>query len=132
MMYRVDRLVGDLRREIQFLRRTIDNLRKEVLDLRGDNKLYQDLVRQKVKMVYERYDPKKYENLYEMIDGEAMALCQSTGSWFYWKELYTRLERRYRFVDWNPETVRRRCQLAVKEGLLTRVKPGTYIYNIHR
>lgn len=125
-------MVGDLRRDNKFLRGTIDNLRREVLELREDNKLYSDLVKRKVKVVFDRYDPKKYEGVNKMIDAEALSLCKSSGSWFYWKVLYDRLCVRYRNVDWNPETVRRRCQLAVKEGLLTRVKPGTYIYNIHR
>lgn len=126
------RLVGDLRRSNKFLRGTIDNLRKEVLLLREDNKLYKDLVKGKVKVFFDRYDPEKYSGVNKMIDAEALSLCQSTGSWFYWKVLYNRLCAKYRGIDWNPETVRRRCQLAVKEGLLTRVKPGTYIYNIHR
>jgi len=125
-------LVGDLRRGNKFLRGTIDNLRKEVLLLREENKLYQDLVKQRVKVVFDRYDPKKYSGVNRMIDAEALSLCSKTGSWFYWKKLYDRLCVKYSSIDWNPETVRRRCQLAVKEGLLVRVKPGTYIYNIHR
>lgn len=127
-----DGLVDDLYREISFLHRTIDGLRKENKQFKVDLKLFEDIVRENVKVVYDRYDPKKFSQMYKLIDGEALKICKTTGKWFYWKELYDRLVKLYRFIDWNPETVRRRCQLAVNEGLLTRVKPGTYIYNIHR
>jgi len=124
--------LGDLRRENNFLKKTIDKLRKEVKGLQDDNKLYSDLVKQRVRVVFPQYDPKNFEKMNRIIDGEALIFCKSTGSWFHWKELYERLVVKYPNIDWNPSTVDRRLQYACNEGLLTRVKPGTYIYNIHR
>ena len=124
--------ISDLKRGNAFLRGTIDNLRKEVVKLREENKLYRLIVKGKVKVVFDRVDPKKFERMNRIIDGEALKVCGESGSWFYWKDLYDRLCRRYPGVPWNPSTVDRRLQNACNEGLLTRVKPGTYIYNIHR
>lgn len=127
-----DRLVQDQRREIDFLQKLVDKHRKEVIELTNENKMYRDLVRNRVKVAIERYDSSKFDRVRNIVRTESLLMTKERGTWFHWKEMYDRLLKKYRKMPWNPRTVERRLQEACEEGLLTRVKRGTYIYNIHR
>lgn len=123
------KLINELHKQIRFLRKLVDKRDEELKALKEEKEILAQVIKeQPVDVQFIRYDPGRYSAHYQIVDREAAVFTKKKGSFWHWQELYEFIKWKYKEMDWNPETVRRRCQLAVKEGLLERVKPGTYIY----
>lgn len=127
----VEEHIRNLQDTINFQRSLVAQQKEEIYNLKEELKKLQAVIKnQPIPIQYEQFDPQNYKDLYTIIDREAIAITKDLGREWYWKKLYDkiRLNPKYSATKWNPETVRRRCQLLVKDGMLKRVAPGTYIY----
>jgi len=130
-MMSAENLIDDLHRVISMKDKQLGRLKSEVQVLKKDLDVYQRLIRgQPIPVEYQRYDPEKFKQIIDLIKRGAILLTKERGGYWKDRELYDWLCRHHRERNWNLKTVARQCQLAAKDGFLTRTAPATYIYYV--
>jgi len=128
------RELKQVREDLQFYIKTVHSLRKENAELKKRIGELEGLLAGKIPEI--KFEPwkereKRLKPVFKLIDRCAIEISKRLGRPWTSEELDKYLRTRFPFIKVSYETVRRRAQLLVREGLLIRVRPNTYFYNVN-